>query len=306
MHITHQPYDDSRNDFTAMLRLVCEDAARRQDDFIWQPGRLVDWKYGLWSDRKRFPIFFPEHAELWWSGLGDLAGFVVSENGEGEFTVITAPGFASLLDEMLDWVVARWRSRQPGLSIEVRESDLTLQVALLARGFAPSGRVATTRRYDLAHQSGLPIHLPAGFAIVDMQTNGDWRGKRILQVDAFQDRHALTEADLWAYAYARTSPIYDATLDLSIVAADGRHAAGCEGFVDEAHGLAEVERICTHSAFRRRGLAEAVVRSCFQRLRTRGLTHAYITGLSRAANNLYEKLGPDSQSHWVGYVLEGV
>ena len=63
-----------------------------------------------------------------------------------------------------------------------------------------------TRRYDLAHQAGLPIHLPAGFAIVDMQTNGDWRGKRILQVDAFQDRQALTEADLWAYAYARTSP----------------------------------------------------------------------------------------------------
>lgn len=304
MHVTHQPYDASRGDFAAMLRFVSDDAARRQDEFIWQPGRLVDWEFGLWSDRKRFPIFFPEHAELWWAGLGELAGFVLSENGEGDFVVFTGPGFGYLQDDMLDWVVEHWHGRRRALTIEVRESQPALRVALEARGFTTTGRVATTRRYDLARQAELPIHLPAGFTIVDMRTNGDWRGKRILQVNAFQDRSELTDADLWAYAYARTSPIYDAGLDLSVVDTSGRHAAACEGFVDEARGLAEVERICTHSDFRRRGLAEAVVRACFQRLWARGLTHAYITGLSSAANSLYEKLGPASQGHWVGYVLE--
>jgi ribosomal protein S18 acetylase RimI-like enzyme len=75
------------------------------------------------------------------------------------------------------------------------------------------------------------------------------------------------------------------------------------GFNDPAYGVAEVEKICTHSQYRRQGLAEAVIRECFQRLKKRGIERAYITGYSEEANGLYEKLGPCGHKQWFHYEL---
>ncbi len=305
MRIGHRAFDNHLSDFNDMLRLVIEDAACRGDGFIWQPGRLVDWRYGLWSECKRLPTFFPEHAELWFDKLNGLAGFVVSENGDGDIAILVGAGYEFLRAEILAWAVERWRLRWPALSIEAREDDAAWLQALLNAGFVSSGRVATTRVYDLADQAGAPHALPPGCSIIDMAVAPDYRAKCALQVNAFQGSDTPTEADLTVREHVRTSPIYDATLDLSVVDAAGRHLAACEAFADYPHGLAEVERICTHAGHRRQGLAEAVVRACFQRLRARGLRKAYITGLSQAANNLYEKLGPVSCSHWTGLELSG-
>ena len=49
--------------------------------------------------------------------------------------------------------------------------------------------------------------------------------------------------------------------------------------------------MCTHSAFRQRGFARAVIQECLLRLRQMGLHKAYITGYSRQAIGLYGSLG---------------
>jgi ribosomal protein S18 acetylase RimI-like enzyme len=90
-------------------------------------------------------------------------------------------------------------------------------------------------------------------------------------------------------------------LDLSVITPEGIHAAGCVGFSDPASGSAEVEKVCTQNQYQRKGLAEAVIRECFQRLRQRGIQWAYITGYSTRANALYEKLGPCKQKQWFHY-----
>ena len=83
----------------------------------------------------------------------------------------------------------------------------------------------------------------------------------------------------------------EAEFDLSIINPQGEHVAGCEAFIDYENGVAEIERVCTHSGYRRRGLAKAVIESCFHRLRSHGIYTAYITGWNEATNNLYGKLG---------------
>ncbi|RPJ19362.1 MAG: hypothetical protein EHM33_30395 [Chloroflexi bacterium] len=59
----------------------------------------------------------------------------------------------------------------------------------------------------------------------------------------------------------------------------------------------------THDQYRRLGLAEAVTRECFQRLKRHGTSWAYITGYGPGANALYEKLGSIKQKQWFHYEL---
>jgi ribosomal protein S18 acetylase RimI-like enzyme len=105
--------------------------------------------------------------------------------------------------------------------------------------------------------------------------------------------------------YSRQNPAYDPALDFSALTQEGVHVASCVGFIDPACKMAEVEKVCTHSQYRRRGLGEAVIRECFRQLRQRGFDTAYITGYSGEANGLYEKLGPCKLKQWFHYEWEG-
>ena len=54
---------------------------------------------------------------------------------------------------------------------------------------------------------------------------------------------------------------------------------------------ADIERVCTHSRFRRRGFARAVIQDCLYRLQDLGMRNAYLTGYDPEAINLYRSLG---------------
>lgn len=299
---THtRPYDD-RHDFEKLWRFLEQDYARRQDRFVWLTGRLGDWRYGLWTDRKSMPSFFREYCQLWLDSFDRLLGLVLSEDGGDVFTLFTLCSHHYLYRDILDWTLAHWGPRYPALKTEVHERQPDAIAVLESRGFCRSGVVATTRSYDVAVKAQEPVRLPPGFRIEDMAHNGDFTAKALLNVNGFEGRDEVSEAALMRFAYSRENPIYDPTLDFSVVTADGLHVASCVGFADPAAGMAEIEKICTHPAYRRQGLAEAAVRACFHRLHQRGLTRAYITGYSTEANGLYEKLGPCAHKRWFQYV----
>lgn len=69
--------------------------------------------------------------------------------------------------------------------------------------------------------------------------------------------------------------------------------------------MAEIETICTHSDYRRKGLAEAVIKECMKRLDKLGIKKVYITAWNDITNNLYEKIGPDSRTGWIEFEQSG-
>jgi len=75
------------------------------------------------------------------------------------------------------------------------------------------------------------------------------------------------------------------------MAEDGKFVAGCEALIDARNVAADIERVCTHSDFRRRGFARAVIQECLYRLRDMGMRNAYIGGYSPEAIALYSSLG---------------
>ena len=298
-----RPFDPDRHDFEKLWRFLQQDYVQKRDRFVWLVSRLGDWRYGLWTEKKTIPSFFRNHAQLWVDSFDQPLGCVLSEDGGEIFFIFTQWGYDYLYSEILDWTVQHWRSRYPTLKTEVHENQHEALAALEMRGFRSLGVVATTRAYDLLAKRNEPARLVPGFHIVDMAENMDYRSKALLNVNGFGDQDQVSEFDLLRFEYSRENPAYDPALDLSVLTPEGLHVASCVGFADPANGMAEVEKVCTHNRYRRQGLAEAVIRECFCRLRARGIPRAYITGYSTAANGLYEKLGPCAHKLWYHYEL---
>ena len=303
MSLFTRAYEPDGADFANLWRLLQQDYTRRRDCFVWLVSRFGDWKYGLWNEKKFFPIFFRNHAQVWIDSLGNVVGCVLSEDGGNLFFIFTRPGYDHLYGEILDWTVRNWAPRYASLLTEVNEAQGDAIAALTSRGFTSRGEAATTRAYSVAGQAAAGFTTPAGYRVVSIAQEPDYLGKRLVQVNAFRGLDEVKEIDLLAYEYSRESAAYDPHLDLSVVAPDGQHVASCVGFLDHATNLAEIERICTHAAHRGRGHAFAVVRACFQQLHARGCERAYITGYSGEANNLYEKLGPTNRTRWLRYEM---
>ncbi len=306
MRVHNRPFDAYQNDFTKMYRFLQQDYVHKQDRFIWLFSRLGDWFYGLYSERKLIPTFFSENAQLWNDNLGELLGFVLSEDGGNIFYIFTMQRYEYLYTEILEWTLLNWQARSPSLLTEVHEYQDSALAALTRRGFQSKGEVAVTRQYDVSACAAVPPPvLPVGYTIVDKQVKPDFPAKAALYKDGFSNTDKVTWLDIAAEVYAHQSPAYDPYLDLSVADEQGKHLSGCVGFVDPQHGVAEIEKVCTRSHYRRQGLAEAVIRECFRRLSERGIPAAYITGYSGEANSLYEKMGPCKHKRWYHYEWSG-
>jgi GNAT superfamily N-acetyltransferase len=128
-----------------------------------------------------------------------------------------------------------------------------------------------------------------------MLTHPNYREQRVLRAEAFEGKSSLTEEELCRqlefYNYIHEGPIYHPECDLCVMAEDGSFVAGCEALIDARNAEADIERVCTHTSFRKRGFARAVIQECLCRLRAMGMRSAYITGYSPEAIALYGSLG---------------
>jgi ribosomal protein S18 acetylase RimI-like enzyme len=303
MKTTNRSYAESQGDFNRLARFVIENNQDVRARTTWCLGRLVDWKYGLYENKLAYPAFTDQNAHLWFDGFGCLIGFVIAENGDAYFDVVVLEGYRFLFEAMVRWALENWRDRGPEFSTEITERQTAEAGILESLGFSRRSTFAT-RRFDLTKEPAARFPLEEGFTLVDMAAHPDYLAQRVLRDNAFRDRDETDEARLkWElrfYNHSHEGPIYHPETDICVMAPDGRLVAGCEALID-AHNLeADIERVCTHSAFRQRGFARAVIQECLARLRAMGLRNAYITGYSPEALALYGSMGAVDES--VGFV----
>lgn len=299
MKTVSRDYSESSGDFNLLARFVIENNPLVRTRSTWSLGRLVDWKYGLYEGKTAYPAFTDQNAHLWFDGYGYLVGFAISESGDAGFAVIALEGYRFLYEEMVRWVMENWHGREPKWSTEITERQTAEAALLRSLGFSLRSTFFT-RRFDLTLQPASQFPLEDGFTLVDMATRPDYMAQRILRDDAFKGRGDMTEEELRRelrfYNYGQAGPLYHAETDLCVMAPDGQFVAGCEALID-AHNLeADIERVCTHSDFRQRGFARAVIQECLRRLHQIGLRSAYITGYSPEAIALYGSLGAVDES----------
>lgn len=304
MRTTHRNYADESGDFNRLCRFMADHCAHIRSYSTWCLGRFVDWKYGLWGDKLSVPGFWEANAHLWFDGFGEPAAFAISESGDSGFAIITAEGYRFLFEEVLGWVLENWGDRKPALSVEITAQQ-ALEATLLERSGFDCASSFDTFRYDLTAEPVPRRPLEDGFTIVDMHAHPDYRAQHVLRLDAFQGKTDLSDDEisrvLAVYGYARQSPIYHAQTDLCVMAADGALVSGCEALINARCAEADIERVCTHSRYRGRGFAKAVILECMSRLRDIGLRRAYITGYSPEAIALYASLGAEKRSESLIY-----
>jgi GNAT superfamily N-acetyltransferase len=306
MKTTHRNYVEGLGDFNRIAHFVIQHNAQIRNYSTWCLGRFLDWKYGLWGNKLSIPGFCEQNAQLWFDGFDELAGFAVSEDGNCDVAILTAAGYRFLFEDILNWVLANWGNRKPGLSIEITALQ-TLEAGLLERNGFQRQSSFYTSHFDLTAELPARIPLEDGFKIVDMHSHPDYRAQRILRADAFRNKSDYSEEEmaheLSVDAYARESPIYHPQTDVCVMAPDGSFAAGCEALIDAHNAEADIERVCTHSHYRRRGFGRVVIQECLGRLRAMGLLRAYITGYSPEAIALYGSLGAYKQTESLVYRL---
>jgi GNAT superfamily N-acetyltransferase len=290
MKVTTRAYDPESKDFKALCHFIIQDNRVKEEYFVWQLGRIVDWKYGLWKCDKFFQNFFTKNAQLWFDYFDELVGFAISENGDNMFYVFVKDAYAYLHEEIVLWVMEHWEKRDGALCTEVTEKQTAQMQTLEKQGFISKGVAEITRMYKLTEILTFQPVLEDGYELVDMATHYDPVGIAKLKANAFRNQDSVSEIDLLTNDYVRESPIYKPEFDLSIINPQGEYIAGCEAFIDYDNQVAEIERVCTHSAYRRKGLANAVIQACFDRLKNHGIPMAFITGMSKEAINLYGKL----------------
>lgn len=299
MKTSNRGYSDEDGDFTHLCNFIMDHPALMRARSTWSLGRIVDWKYNLFPNKREYASFCNENAQLWLDAFGELAGFVISENGGADFAIITLEGYQFLYEEMLHWVLRNWASRAGPGAAAAFSTEITERQAWEAHVLERSGFTCRsaffTRRFDLRGSLAPRVPLAEGFSIVDMAAHPDYRFQAMLRANAFQglsDEQAAQNPDLLAfYDYLHQDPIYYPHTDLCVMTPDGRLVSGCEALIDARNAEADIERICTHSDFRKRGFARAVIQECLYRLKEMGMHSAYITGYSPEAIGLYGSLG---------------
>jgi ribosomal protein S18 acetylase RimI-like enzyme len=241
---------------------------------------------------------------LWFDGFGKLAGFVISEEGASDFAIITTEGYRFLFEEMLNWAMENFGGRGPALSIEITALQ-TMEAAILERYQFTKDASFYRSHFDLTSELGKVSLLADGFRIVDMKNHPDIRAKCILRRNAFGGKSDMNEEEIAReskiHEFGHQSPIYHPETDLYVVSPEGIFVSGCEALIDIQNLEADIERVCTHSNYRRRGFARVVIWECLARLQAMGIKKAHITGYSQAAVALYGSLSEGNQSEYLVY-----
>lgn len=185
--------------------------------------------------------------------------------------------------------LARGRGVPAQARVHVREDNVATIAFLEQRGFVRADRhlVELVRSLD---ETIPPPALPAGFDVRGGPGEDETEAYAAMHRDAWGPTSTYTAA---VHRRLMDSPGYQPELHPVVVAPDGTFAAACICWLDPVNRLGEIEPLGTRPAFRRRGLARAVVLEALARLRARGATTALVYGASanEPARRLYAATG---------------
>jgi ribosomal protein S18 acetylase RimI-like enzyme len=192
-----------------------------------------------------------------------------------------------LLDELLDWYEAQSECEE--LVVWAQSTDGSMLTALDRRGYADTGLEPMAIHHISLDAEPAP-DVPEGFRLRTVEP-ADLAARVELHRIVWEPSRVTTET----YARMTRAWPYRRDLDCVVQAPDGRLAAYCLAWLDDANAAGELEPVGTHPDFRRLGLAASVCRFALQRLAEEGATQAVVYAFVDPANPgpklLYESIG---------------
>jgi ribosomal protein S18 acetylase RimI-like enzyme len=261
------------DDQVAMIDLVRARPAERFDDF---PG-IIDLQEMLGLEEIR------ANTQLWVDENYGLMGYAILDDTR-LICEMVPPAAPDLFPRMVAWaseqllVVPPVEIKQPALEMRCREHDTFWFDLLEKQGFDQREKVAVHMKRSLLIPLSEPV-LPDGFIIRAILGEQEVAAHVALHRAAWGTENMTVEYRL---SMMRT-PSYDRTLDLVVVAPDGRLAAYAMCYIspeeNELSGRQDgyIDPIATHPDFQRRGLAKALMAAGMKLLYTRGMETARLS-----------------------------
>lgn len=189
MRTTHRNYSEANGDFHRLARFFMTVGGSPRTYSTWCLGRIVDWKYALYENKRAYASFCEENAHLWFDAFGELAGFAISEGGDSGFHTLTLDGYRFLYEEILQWLLGNWeeRGKKEPFSTEITEHQ-GWEAGILERHGFRSTHTFYTRRFDLTCDLPPRAPLERGFVIVDMKSHPDYRAQGFLRAKPSKGR----------------------------------------------------------------------------------------------------------------------
>ena len=230
---------------------------------------------------------------VWVGAAGEVAGVATIEHpdprhpGFGEAAILRRPEYDDLLDEMLAYAERRLADPKTGtLRVPIGEHDGALRAAARRRGYAMGTEHSEIESELILGDLQAPV-LPEGFALRSMADDNDLARRAKAFGVGFNHPDPKEWPSAATYAELQRAPDYRPDLDLYVVAPDGEFVSFCLVWLDARNRLCALEPVGTAPAYRRRGLARAVV--------TEGLRRAAALGAERAwvgsNQDFYKALG---------------
>jgi ribosomal protein S18 acetylase RimI-like enzyme len=229
------------------------------------------------------------HMRVWPGDDGPLAWCAWLDPPTADFIIAPGAGDA-MFGAALDWIEREHAvAGSSALSIVVLENDRARAERLARRGYAP-GDDGNVRFWQEIEAPPPPANLPDGFIVRGVSSNDDIARRAVVESTIYHD--FMISADAWRSMTSRL-PGYRPDLDVIAVADDGAGASACTCWYDAATKCGEFEAVGTSTAYRRMGLAKAVIIEELRRLHQLGATRAVVqTMISNApAIALYQSCG---------------
>jgi mycothiol synthase len=282
-------------------------------------SRCGDWRYPhagdlMWTFFLVACHLDPrEQIRLWHDPDGRLAGYaILGEDPSFDCQVLPGSQQSAIEAEALAWAETRLRElrgRDPdrwggGLLSGARQDDCDRRAYLEGHGFRPGGYVEVNLMRSLAE----PIHAPAapaGWQVRAVAGAGEASVRAAAQREVWQPWTVgnVSDAD---YEWLMRLPGYERELDVVAVAPDGVIGSYVNGWADPLNRIGDFGPVGTLPAYRRQGLARAVLLEALHRMKARGMDRVCVsTGeTNTAARRLYESVGFAIENKTIEYLKD--
>ncbi len=229
-----------------------------------------------------------------WFDHDMIVGAAIYDMYFGEAFCAALPDYASLYPEILSYAYDALRD-ESGLAVAIAD-DCKAEIAQAkALGFAPIEQTETVLAIDLDRP--FTAVLPDGLRLYEPDPIRDEKALQWLFWQGFDhgtDRAAFEREEQVA---ARPRRHLNPHLGLAAVDADGDFAAFCCLWYDERTDYAYVEPVCTVPAYRKKGVAKALLHEAMRRAHALGAERAYVI----SDQVFYMRLGFAFERHYTFY-----
>lgn len=216
-----------------------------------------------------------------WRENGKIVAADVFDTTLDDVYPLCLPGYERLYPRLIAYALDGMRAGNPDFHLMIDERNEPLKRLARLAGLAPTDFCDRAARIDLDEDDPLSAPLPDGFRITDLSETRDYRQYLLCLHRGFGHEEA-GEPFVWngeaedsaRAALERTHA--DLTLKLNVVAPNGEFACHCGFWHDSRARLSLIEPLATVPAYRRMGLARALVTEGLSRVRARGARFAVV------------------------------